>query len=406
MAIGAGEGDDSQNGFPRPGIYAREPIEVWGYEIDQFADVLFAFGPNIITVDRDRTGGSARLASRELQTGDVVWSIDPQTLDCGHNEEDHNRLQAVAGYRNGSSSVVCRQQNQLAFFDVESGSQIATASSRGVQATRVFLTGDTVYSCTVDGRFVAIQSGDPVDLAKNWSLRVPVEDSRNCILFVEKSLVYATDLDAWATVATLNGEITYQAFDRSVFYLGDQVFFEHAASEAGGAVIDSSGARLFDAPKAIHIVRHWPIDRDLDLLIDNSNSVREPSTGEKLWTYDAPDEFSVVGRYGDVIVFYEDDFRLRGYDVNDGTALWAIGLDEIYPPDALEGGSVPELSSRNTTASDGRYLVFGGGKELVSLDTTTGAVAWRVNGPRRILFHHGGTMVVADETKVTTYRFE
>ncbi|WMM74460.1 PQQ-binding-like beta-propeller repeat protein [Rhodococcus pyridinivorans] len=382
LAFG-GSGNDAKWPNPNPGTYAAEPTEAWSTPMpDPKAEVLFSTASHLVLSAPSEEGTSVqatKLLGINIDTGKMDWERTFARSDCG---------KSISRYEPSSALVVCQDyaSNVLSVVDPSNGSNIASHDFESALKSDLIVGGETIYSCRVTDHAVTFQAGSGISLDSKFSIEIPVSDS-SCDLDYDGTHVAAYGgMDNWVTVADLEGNITFQSFSTSAQFLDDGTlmtfYYDKDEKELTDeyTIIDANGTHLRDRDESIG--KFTVLGREHSKVsIDKEDNIRD-SNGEILWKYSSPEEYSLIGSFGEVVVMHEDETRLRGYDLVTGTPKWATSFTEFYP-----GGEIPEsvdlrddfsaIPGRWRLRTDGDFLIIATGTLLSGVDGRTGEIAWQ-----------------------------
>lgn len=418
-AVGAGialtqQGDaDTTSADPAPGTYASAPSWAWSYKLaDSNPSLLFTTDKHalISTKVPDAATKTERIIALDLVFGHTSWEHElPSATQCGAG---------IGRYKPDSTVIVCSDisSGRLIVLDAEDGTTLGTPYV-GQSNSDVVVSGDTIYSCIEDQGVLTLQSGTATDLSENFSLNIVAGERGRCDIAVEGSYVVVSGSgNNMTTIVDSEGAITYESLVSSAQFFGEDLLTSYLYDDESrefptyATIIDVNGDKKYNRQLEGATVFTLPGRRTADAYIEKSGTVRHRVTGDDLWKYLNPDDMSVVGAVGDVLVMFEDGTRLRGYDIDTGQVLWSVPVTALY-----KGGKPPagvnlknEFSFMGLVwrfAGDGETLVVSTVNLLTGIDAQTGEIIWE-NGTSGFVFaQQSNYMLLRNGERIDAVKF-
>lgn len=413
----AGNGEKSESGpDPKPGTYATAPKWAWDYElVDPNTSVLFTTDTRVITSADKKDAANPNksiesIIAIDLATGRTAWQKSFPGAMCGSD---------IGRYAPDSTVVVCHEirSGTLRVLSAEDGSELGGPHLDSGIGTDLYVSDDTIYSCTSQENSVTFQAGGPLDLARDFSFNIPLKSPSSCDLDVQGPYAAAhNSADNWVTVVGPEGKVVHQSFDSSAEFQGEGLLMslkydsETLELPDYATILDVEGNRVYEYSFPIATVFSLPGREIAEVFVDDTGDVRDRVTGQKRWNYSKPAEYSVVGAVGNVLVMFEDGTRLRGYDIHTGDPLWAVGVTQFY-----KGGRPPadvdlerDFSGLNTLwrfAGDGQTLLVTTGNFLTGVDVATGETSWTMDIRGWIMKQHQDHLILTDKQRLRVLKF-
>jgi outer membrane protein assembly factor BamB len=418
-AVGAGivlthqDGGDITAADPAAGIYASAPNWAWSYKLADSNPTLLFTTDNHALVSTKITDGT---------TSEHIIAID---LVFGHTSWDRqlpDAAQCYAGtgrYKPDSTVVVCSDilSGRLIVLDAEDGTTLGTPYV-GQSNVDVVVAGDTIYSCIEDQGVLTLQSGKATDLAENFSVSIAAGERGHCDIAVEDSyLVVSGAGNNMTTIVDAEGAITYESSDSSAQFFGEGLLTSYTYDDERRelptytTIIDVNGDKKYNRQLAGATVFTLPGRRTADIYIEKGGTVRHRVTGDDLWKYSNPNDMSVVGAVGDVLVMFEDATRLRGYAIDTGQVLWSVPVTALY-----KGGKPPagvnlknEFSYMGLVwrfAGDGETLVVSTVNLLTGIDVQTGEIIWENDTSGFVFAQQSNYLLLRNGERIDAVKFE
>lgn len=406
-------GADTAGTDPAPGTYASAPRWAWSYKLaDSNPSLLFTTDNRalISTKMSDGKATSEHIIAVDLVYGRTSWEQQlPSGAQCGTGPR----------YKPDSTMVVCVDitSGRLIILDAEDGTTLGTPYV-GQSNPNVVVSGNTIYSCTADQGVLNFQSGTATDLSENFSVHIADGERGNCGFMVEGSYAVVSGSGNKTTaIVDSQGTITYQSFDSSAQFFGEDLLTSYVYDDKTrefptfATIIDVNGDKKYNRLFSGATVFTLPGRRSADVYIEKNGTVRHRVTGDALWKYSNPDDMSVVGAVGDVLVMFEDATTLRGYDITTGRVLWSVPVTALY-----KGGKPPagvnlenEFSGMGLIwrfAGDGETLVVSTGNLLTGINAQTGDITWE-NGANGFVFaQQSNYLLLRNGEHITAMKFE
>ncbi|TWH52638.1 putative pyrroloquinoline-quinone binding quinoprotein [Rhodococcus rhodochrous J38] len=400
-------------GDPAPGTYSQAPREVGTHELefkDEQIDPLLTTDNTLVYYEDVPTGPNGtssgkRLTGLDLETGSAWEYMMKGFAYCGSSEM----------YADDASVIMCVESDSdtMTLLDPKDGSIVATPPQLH---GNYYIAGNTVYTCGRENGTFKLWSSTGPEFTENLLATVPADTKYPCTLSRHGDHIAIESAKNWVTVLHNDGTIVYQDFDvrgtlNSAGLLETTVQDEDVLlADKTFDVLDLDGTKVYEYSEPVEEVLSIPGGRDSGLFIDEYGAVRERATGTVRWTYSAPDYFDVVGLTGDMLVMVEEGTRMRAYNAEDGTPMWAISTDNVFP--RSKSGSLPgdpgdfsPSESLHRVAGDGETLLFAAGTRLTAVDVASGAIMWDMGTGGWFLDEYQDYIVLSDNERLRILHF-
>lgn len=410
----SGDSDTRPTSDPTPGTYSQAPREVGTHQLESKDEPIWPLltaGGALVYYEDVPTGprgtrSGTRLTGIDLKTGSAWEHMMEGSAYCGYSDI----------YAEDATLIMCLESlsDTMTLLDPKDGSIVATPPKL---SGNYYIAGDTVYTCGRENNTFKLWSSTSPDFTENLLATVPADTEYPCELSVQGDHIAIYSNKNWVTVLQPDGKILYQDFGvigtlNSVGLLETTVFNpDDRLADKTFDVLKLDGTKVYEYSEPIKEVLSIPGGRDSGLFIDEYGAVRERAAGTVRWTYSAPDHFKVAGLAGNTLVMVEDGTRMRAYNAEDGTPMWAISTDNVFPSSkstSLPGdpGGFSPSDSLHRVTGDGETLLFAAGTRLTAVDVASGEIMWDMGTGGWFLDQYQDYIVLSDTERLRILHFE